>query len=282
VALTKIIRQKVQDFVFQKPRTVQEISELIKINWRTADRYIERIGQEEGTIAVQTFREGTRGSLKIAYWINQPQQQSSNIQERLFKLIESSRHKDDFSPFDIYQYLNDEKRRAFIEEDVEKSEKYLDQDLIELILETKEQLLIFSGNLSWVNIEKKNKSFLSGLKELLKNGVSIKILCNIDIASIQNVEKVLELNFHYPKNPIEIKHSEQPLRAFVVDNKFARFKESKNPHNYTLLKRKTYIFYEIKDDSWIEWTKRVFWNLFRSGIPAEKRIKDIWSIQNLK
>ena len=66
---SKIIK-KINNFVYQKPRTIQEISLLIKKNWRTADRYVEQISKEQGTLLVRTFREGTRGALKIVFWNN--------------------------------------------------------------------------------------------------------------------------------------------------------------------------------------------------------------------
>jgi len=42
------------------------------------------------------------------------------------------------------------------------------------------------------------------------------------------------------------------------------------------------LFYEIYDPEWIDWLKKLFWNLFSSGIPAQKRIDDIKSIKELK
>lgn len=58
-------RKRISDFVYQKPRTVQEIAQFLRVNWRTADRYVEKIAWEEGTLATRTFREGTRGALKV-------------------------------------------------------------------------------------------------------------------------------------------------------------------------------------------------------------------------
>ena len=106
------IAKKINDFVYQKPRTIQEIALLIGKNWRTADSYVERISQEQGTISTKTFREGTRGALKIAFWNNIEKIHSSSFQERLFKQIESGKGKRDFSPSDIYQYVDKTKKRA--------------------------------------------------------------------------------------------------------------------------------------------------------------------------
>ena len=60
--------KKIEDFVYSKPRSVQEIASYIGKNWRTADRYISEIEKNYGTIATRVFREGTRGALKIVYW----------------------------------------------------------------------------------------------------------------------------------------------------------------------------------------------------------------------
>jgi hypothetical protein len=105
--------------------------------------------------------------------------------------------------------------------------------------------------------------------------------------SIKNIQKLLELNYRLHKNNIEIRHCEQPFRAFIVDNKFVRFKESRNIDNLKEDKKnnqniKSYIFYEINDEEWIEWIQKVFWNLFRTSISAENRIKDIESIEKIK
>ncbi|GIU69953.1 MAG: hypothetical protein KatS3mg002_1189 [Candidatus Woesearchaeota archaeon] len=107
--------------------------------------------------------------------------------------------------------------------------------------------------------------------------VSIKILCCVDLESIENINKMLEINYKLKKEMIEIRHAEQPFRAFIVDNKFARFKENRQND-----KKNRYIFYEITDEEWIEWTQKVFWNIFRTSIKAEKRIKDIETIEKIK
>ena len=68
--LTKEIVRKVNEFVYTKPRSINEIAELLGVNWRTANRYVEKISREEGTISTRVFREGTPGALKIVFWNN--------------------------------------------------------------------------------------------------------------------------------------------------------------------------------------------------------------------
>lgn len=267
--------KKISEFVYIKPRTIQEIAFHIQKNWRTADAYVEKIAKEQGIIAVRTFREGTRGALKIAYWNNIEKIHSSEFQERLFKKIETARDKNDFSPFDIYQYVPENKRYAFLEEQSEEkiTEK---QDLINALRSAENQVLIFSGNLSWVNAVQGKTKIINIFEELTENNISIKILCKVDLESINNIKKMLEINYKLKKELIEIKHAEQPFRAFIVDNKFARFKEKRFDKE-----KNKFIFYNIIDEEWIEWLQKVFWNIFRTSIGAEKRIKDIETIEKI-
>ena len=273
--------KKICDFIYIKPRSIQEIAFHINKNWRTADAYVERISKEQGVLQTRTFREGTRGALKIVFWVNVEKIHSSDFQERLFKKIEAGKNKNDFSPFDIYQYVDEKKRYAFLEEQTEYkiTEK---QDMINTLRSAEKQILIFSGNLSWVNAVQGKKKLLDIFEELAERNVSIKIICKVDMDSIEKIEKILEINYKLKKEMIEIRHSEQPLRAFVVDNKLARFKESRHIEKKDEINKKLYIFYEIKDEEWIEWLHKVFFNLFRTSIKADKRIKDIKSIEKIK
>jgi hypothetical protein len=269
--------KKISDFIYIKPRTIQEIAFHIQKNWRTADAYVEWIAKEQGMLAVRTFREGTRGALKIAFWNNVEKIHSSEFQERLFKRIENAKHKSDFSPFDIYQYVAEEKRSAFLEEQSEDAVTKK-QDLINALRNAEKQVLIFSGNLSWVNAVQDKKKIISIFEELAENNVSIKILCKVDLDSIANIKKMLEINYKLKKELIEIRHAEQPFRAFIVDNKFARFKEKRAGKK----DKNNFIFYDIIDEEWIEWIQKVFWNIFRTSIKAEKRIQDIETIERIR
>jgi hypothetical protein len=282
---SKLIK-KICDFIYVKPRSIQEIAFHIQKNWRTADAYVDKIIKEQGTLSVRTFREGSRGALKIVYWNNIEKIHSNDFQERLFKKIESSRGKNDFSPFDIYQYVDKDKRKAFLEQQSEYTITSK-QDLVGAMRKAEKQLLIFSGNLSWVNAIQDKKKIIDIFEELADRNVSIKVLCQVNLESIKNIEKLLELNHKLHKNNIEIRHCEQPFRAFVIDNNFARFKESRNieslkNHTKTSTSYTSYIFYEISDEEWIEWIEKVFWNQFRTSISAENRIKDIESIEKIK
>ncbi len=109
------VEKKICDFVFLKPRSVDEIAKHIGKNWRTANRYIEKIMNQQGTISTRIFREGTRGALKIVFWTNIDKIHSSAFQERLFQQIKQGRDKKEFSPFNIYQHVHERKKHAFTE-----------------------------------------------------------------------------------------------------------------------------------------------------------------------
>ncbi len=281
--LTTEIIKKINDFVFLKPRTMDEIAKHIKKNWRTANRYVEKISEQQGTISIRVFRKGTRGALKVVYWANIEQIHSGAFQEELFEKIKTGKSKRDFSPFDIWQHVSSKKKSAFLEEQEYESKTAFNKDLPNLFMGTEKQLLIFSGNLSWANIVQKNVNIFKILENLGKKNISIKILSGVDVDNLEDIQKFLSLNNKLGKEFIEIRHAQQPLRAFIIDKKIARFKEIR----YTEQKRKKenkkklWIFYNIYDKDWISWLQKIFWNLFSKAIPAEKRIKEIENIQKL-
>ncbi|MFH1589640.1 MAG: hypothetical protein ABIB43_03690 [archaeon] len=283
MVLDKKTIKKINDFVYSKPRTVDEVSKYIKKNWRTADRYLKQIADEEGTISLRTFREGSRGALKLVFWNNIEQIHSSSFQEKLFQQIEHARKEEDFSLFDIYQYIDDKKKSAFVEYRSETGIT-VKQNLIGYLQNAEKQILHFSGNNSWINLVENNRKLIDVAEDLAKAGVKIKILSRVEIAGINNIKKLLAINSRIGKEMIEIRHCFQPLRGFIIDDKEARFQEVINPSLYKEdeLKGEKAIFYEINDKEWVEWLQRVFQNLFRTSIPAQKRIDDLRKINNLK
>lgn len=271
---TNIIK-KINEFVYLQPRTIQEIALLLKVNWRTADRYVDRIQEEQGTISSKTFRGGTKGALKIVYWCNIEKIHSTTFQEKLYKKIEAGRVKTDFSPFDIFQYVDEKKRKAAAFYESSKA-----VSLTSFLGDTKEELLCFSGNLSWLN----SGNAVEEVKEMLKRNVQIKILTRVDVASVSNIRKMLELESRMGKKLIDIRHCEQPLRGFISDGKIARLTEKKDPAIYKAgeLKKEVTLKYEIRDEEWVQWLQKVFYNLFRVSVDCEKRIKDMKQIENLE
>ncbi|MBU3912717.1 MAG: hypothetical protein KKE50_01345 [Nanoarchaeota archaeon] len=269
------IIKKIGDFVYAKPRSIQEIAQHINKNWRTADRYIEYIETNFGTLATRVFREGTRGALKIVYWASVEKASSSVFQEKLEQEIIMARRKDEFSAFDIFQHVSDKNKQA--RKKIGESEVSLGlEDLGDLLLQAKKQLLIFSGNLSFINFKDKKIDAFKILEQLVKRGVSMKVICRVDLAGKENIEKILSLNFKYGKELVEIHHREQPLRAIIVDNKIFNIKEIKEPTGREYeLKKKIYIFYTIKDKDWVDWLSKIFWKMFSESVDVRKRLEEM-------
>jgi hypothetical protein len=267
--------KKIEDLVYTKPRSIQEIAQCINMNWRTADRYVEEIEKNFGTLNTRTFRGGTRGALKIVYWASVEKVSYSIFQERLEKEILRARRKEDFSAFDIFQHVPDKNKRAFVEKAAdENSMNY--RDVSELLKKAEKQLIILSGNLSFLNIKNKTIDFYSILEDLVKRKVTIKIICRVDIVGRENIKKVLSLNFKYGRECIEIRHREQPLRAFIIDNKLFEMKEVKEPTGKIHeLDKKILVYYTLKDKEWIEWITHIFWKMFSESVGAEKRLEEM-------
>ncbi|MBT5021225.1 hypothetical protein HOK51_04280 [Candidatus Woesearchaeota archaeon] len=273
-------KKKIIEFVVKKPRTIDEISKFLQNNWRTADRYIAQISKEDGSISTRVFREGTRGALKIVYCSALTPIHTSRIQEALFEKIRLGKKKYDFNPLDIYQHLDQKKRSAIIE-DLD-GEKQTNQKLIQFLNKTDDQLLILSGNLSWINLHENKNAVFETFKKIVDRGVSVKILTRVDIASLNNIRKILRLSEQTGKQ-IGIRHCDHPLRGFIIDSKVARLKEVKNPEKYKKgeLSKETTIYYDFLDSDWVEWLEKVFWNLYSSSIDADKRIKTLESISQI-
>lgn len=267
--------KKIEDLVYVKPRSIQEIAEHLDKNWRTADRYVDEIEQSFGTISTRVFRGGTRGALKIVFWASVDNISSTVFQQELEEQIMSAKHKDMFSSFDIFQHVPDKNKKAIVEHAIDEDSTNL-TELEEVLKSAQKQVLFFSGNLSFINLKYKDTTMMKLLEELIKKGVAIKILCRVDITGKENIESVLALNFKHGKELIEIKHKEHPLRAIVVDNKVVRLKEVKEPTGKIKeLDKKTYIFYTIKDKEWAEWMSKIFWKMFNSSIGAKKRLDEM-------
>lgn len=276
---TKMLRneeiREIENFVAQKPRSIQEISEFLKVSWRTADRYIEQIETDFGTIETRVFREGTRGALKIVFLAGVEKISHSAFQQELEKDILSAKRKEDFSAFDIFQHVEDKNKKARIEKASEENGTDLNEFASQL-REAKKQVLLFSGNLSFTNLKNKNLDMFKIIEELVKKGVSIKVISRVDLEGIENVKRLLSLNFKYGKEFIEIRHKEHPIRASLIDNRFFRIKEIKEPTGkINELDKKVFIFYTIKDKDWTEWLSRIFWKIFSQSIDANKRLEEL-------
>lgn len=273
--LNQEIIQKIEEFVSQKPRSINELAVHLNKNWRTLDRYVEQIIQERGTIQTRTFRGGTRGALKIVYWNLNENIKQTKIQEQLENQILNKMQKQEFSGFDIFQQIKEKDKKITIEKQTKEEETNL-EELTNLLKQTKKELIIFSGNLSWINLKNKKIEILKVFEKLIKKNVKIKVICRVDFIGKKNIEKLLALNFKYNKELIEIHHREQPLRAIISDNNFFRIKEIKEPTGrFEELEKKLFIFYTIKDKEWISWLQRIFWKMFSTSVDSQKRLEEL-------
>jgi hypothetical protein len=279
--LDSAVIRKIEEFVYSKPRTIQEIAEHIDKNWRTADRYIDEIEKEFGTIATRVFRGGTRGALKIVYWASIEKVSGSVFQKELEEAIfrSSKGDKRDFNAFDIYQHVDDKKKDVLVKVADDESGGGL-VPLRELFMSAKKQILFFSGNLSFINFKDDKVDAFDVLDELVKKGVSIKVVTRVDLEGLNNVEKLYSLNHKYGKELVEIRHRQQPLRCTIIDDSYFNIKETKEPTGRANeLDKKIFLFYYIKDKEWVEWMKRIFWKMFSSSIDARKRIGELDKIK---
>jgi len=277
--LTPEVVKRIESFVQEQPRSIDEIAKLLKKNWRTADRYVKEIAAEHSTLSIKVFREGSRGALKVVYYSSMDQFRGTVFQEALEHDILAGKKKDDFSEFDIYQHVPEGRKKASVEsaENVNSTDF---TELADIIRDTKKELLIFSGNMSFINLKNKNVSIYTEFDKLVKRGVRINAVCNIDLAGKANVEKMLSLNFRNGKQMIEVRHREQPLRGMISDTKIIRIKEVKEPTGKIHeLNKRIFIFYTIRDNDWAKWLSRVFWKMFSTSVEAKKRIDELKKLE---
>lgn len=279
--LSNEIIKRIEDFVYNKPRSVDEVAKHINKNWRTADRYIAEIEKNFGTISTRVFREGTRGALKIVFWSSMEKASSSVFQQKLEEEIMRAKWKEDFSAFDIFQFVNEKRKSMKIETEKSESEAAY-TNIYNLLMKAQKQILIFSGNLSFMNFQDKKtkRRIFDVFDELVKKGISIKVLCRVDIVGRRNVEELLSLNSKYGKELVEIHHRVHPIRATIIDKQFFDIKEIKEPTgNIRELDKKIFIFYNIIDKEWVEWLTRIFWKMFFSSIDASVRLQQMQKLK---
>lgn len=273
--LDKTTIQKIEKLISSEPRSINEIAKNLNKNWRTVDRYLKQIEEEYGTINTKTFRGGTRGALKIAYLSNPEKISHTKFQEDLEKQILRFRRKEEFSAFEIFQHVPENKKQVIVENEISEASTNL-QELTQILNGTKKELKLFSGNLSWINLKKGEVDLFKIVENLIKRGVKMKVLCRVDLDGIENIKKMLALNYKYGKELIEIRHREHPIRSFVIDNKTIRLKEIKEPTGKIKeLDKKKFIFYTIKDREWSEWLGKIFTKLFNTSVGSEKRIQEL-------
>ncbi|MBN2203267.1 MAG: hypothetical protein JW700_03740 [Candidatus Aenigmarchaeota archaeon] len=277
MVLTKEKTKKINDFVYLKPRSIDEVAKHMQVNWRTANRYVDKISSEQGTISTKVFRGGTRGALKVVFWNNVERLHSSEIQERLFNQIVFGKQKKDFSPTEIVQFVDKDKKKIVVMSEAQYNSSQNSKDFADRLRSAEKQIMFFSGNLTFSNIKDHDKRIHDILEELGKRKVQTKILTSVELAGIENIQNVLSINSRTGYNSVEMRHCYQPLRTTIIDSKVAAFKEVLDPHDYAKdeMKDRLYVLYYIYDQEWIEWLQKVFWHLFRRSIDAKRRIEEL-------
>ena len=223
--------KKITQFVKKEPRTIQDVAKHIGKTWVTADAYVQKIQQQTGLLQTKIFRAGTQGAIKLVYWNYGDAVEYDEIKKRLYELIRVGKNKFDFDPLDIYQYVRPKEKRATIDASDMTAHRRAQQDFFNYLKQTKQELLYFSGNLSWVTLKDDRTSLLQILEDLLQRGVSIRILSRVDFASIENINQLSNLMQRYPQQ-IEIRHVIQPLRGWISDGQGARLKDVKEAQRY--------------------------------------------------
>ena len=273
--LEQEIVHKIEEFVLIQPRSILEISEHLGQNWRTVARYVDEIESQFGSIKTKTFRGGTRGALKVVYWNLNEKISKNSFQSELEQQIFSSREKEDFSAFDIFQIADTKKKiaRTIIDNKLDNKES---EEFVQLFKSVKKQLFIFSGNLSWVNLKSKNVALIKMIEELVKKGIKIKVICDVSISSINNIEKLLSINFKNKSDLIEIHHRKQPLRGMLSDSGVLRIKEVLEPTNkINEPSKRLSIFYTIQDKDIGEWMIKIFYKMFNTSVDSSLRLNEL-------
>jgi len=267
--------QKILSFVKQEPRTIQEVSKHIGRSWVTADSYVKQVSERTGLVHVKTFRKGTQGALKLVHYNYAENMHTDDVRSSLLHQIKSGRFKNHFDFMEIYQHVPADKKKS-VKETIDMKSPLR---LTPFLEEATRQLFCFSGNLSFINAKEHDRTILEVLEDLLKRNVRIKIICRVNIASIDNITKLAHVALKYP-NLLELRHSYQPLRGFIIDDTVARFKDEFNMQDYKEgeLSTNTRILYHIYDENWIMWLQKVFWHLFRSSLDYPARVKELQNI----
>lgn len=252
----------IQEFVHSEPRTIQEIAKHLNVNWKTAERYVERITADYGTLAVKQFRGSSKSSIKLVYW-NAFSESSDLVQENLMRRILEARKKTEFRFFDVFQYCLPQ--LSAMESASSNPDALKEKQMADVINKTKDELLVFSGNLSWINFKKTRDA----LMKAIDRGVSVRIITRLDIATINNYKKAAQLS-----DEITIKHREQPLRGILADSSVCQMSDvwQASAYKQEELPSDLYVSYLVKDKKWIAFLRKLFFTMYNSAPETEMRV----------
>ncbi len=270
--------QKILEIVKKEPQTVFDISKKINRSWVTTEKYLHEIKEKTGLINLKTFREGSQGALKIVYSTSNEWSFDDEIRTNLAHQILHARQKKDFDFMDIFQFIKESEKSSYVQKGIKPRSRMNEPDNQHVAQKTAH---VFSGNLSYLTNPHKGKTVVELMEEELENGAHIRILTRVNTSTLQNIEKISNLLVKYP-GKLEIHHRYQPLRGVIIDEQYARFRGEEQEEDYREgeLPVSERIYYEIHSPEWIAWLEKVFWQMWRSSIPFDQRIKEIQKIAN--
>ncbi|MGB9635288.1 MAG: hypothetical protein ACP5KJ_03685 [Candidatus Micrarchaeia archaeon] len=259
--------EQIKQILSQRPHSVAEIANSLGVSWKTADKYLDELCKTDGAISTHVFKNGLRGGLKIAF-LNASAKDSGKLMKFLRRRIMNAREKTDFSPFEIYQYVDEKMKKAFWEAEETAFLEHGSEDINNLLLITRERYLSFSGDFSWIQHRQGGKHVLKTIQMLAEKGIRIQMLGRIDMKSIKGVEQLFSINERLGMDAIDIRHIEQPLRGAIVDDQQVRLVEALKSLEKT-------IYYEIRDPVWIKFVKDIFFEFYAVSVPAMKRAEEL-------
>ena len=114
MVLTEHTIKQVTDYVKEEPRTIQEISKLIKRSWITTDSYLKQIKDTTGLINIKTFRKGSKAALKIVSYNHSDSLTTDDLKENIYNQIRNGRKKGDFDFLELFQFVPEKEKSAFL------------------------------------------------------------------------------------------------------------------------------------------------------------------------
>ena len=266
--LDKDTTDKLYDFVLNEPKTIQEISQFLGKSWLTASRYVEKL-VPQGVIGMRTFRGGTQGALKIVYTKSRLQNLSAT-QSYIRERISGGTKKADFSPSEIFQFA--QKKEAFTIPTHDYTQNFA--NMKKHFLSAQSEMLVFSGNLSFLYASDGEQKILDVFAQLAKRGVTIKILCRVEMHGLDILNQLLAINTQLGVDRIFVRHAYHPLRADIIDNRMISCAETLRGTGFgeDEQSKDISIIYKIYDEQWISFISRLFWEYYSGAISAQERI----------
>ena len=269
--------KRILSFVKKEPRMIQDIAKHIQKTWVTADSYVQKIQKKTGLLATKVFRGGTQGAVKVVYYNSGESASADDLRKTLYDKIRLGRQKEDFDPLDIYQYIPSNKKKATLQRKQEDNNVYL--QFHNFLKSAESEIQVFAGNNSWITMKEGKTPTSIIIEQLLKRGVTIRILCRIDLTALETLNTIIPLTKKYSAL-IEVRHAQQPLRGFIIDDKKVRLKDTKEASMYKPgeVKGTIKVVYEWTDEEWTQWLQQVFWNLWKEAPTLQQRKEELEKI----